>query len=94
MNAIQTFVILLFKPGVRNKEPYYSTSGPNGGRSIRKFHQTSDSEVWSFKPGGVGLVHDDTPHINWRLAISGEDGLIRAANIKISTGRTNRPITH
>ncbi len=43
-------------------------------------------------------VHDDTKRVNWRLAIvesliKGKDGLVRAANIKTSTGRTNRPIT-
>ena len=43
------------------------------------------------------LVHDDTARINWRLAvvedtIVGEDGLVRAANIRTSTGRTNRPV--
>ena len=40
----------------------------------------------------------ETKRVNWRLAIvesliKGKDGLVRAANIKTSTGRTNRPIT-
>ena len=44
------------------------------------------------------MVHDDTPCINWRLAvvedtIVGEDGLVRAANIRTSTGKANRPIS-
>ena len=43
------------------------------------------------------LVHDDGPRVQWRLAvvedlIHGGDGLVRAANIRTSTGRTNRPI--
>ena len=43
------------------------------------------------------LVHDDSPCVHWRLAvvedlIHGGDGLVRAANIRTSTGRTNRPI--
>jgi hypothetical protein len=43
-------------------------------------------------------VHDDTKRVNWRLAvvqslIKGKDGLVRAANIKTSTGHTNRPVT-
>jgi len=43
------------------------------------------------------LVHDDTPRVNWRLAvvedtIVGEDSLVRAANIGTSTGKTNSPI--
>ena len=48
--------------------------------------------------GDVVLVHDDTPRVNWRYAviegvIRGNDGLIRAANIRTSTGKTTRPIT-
>ena len=44
------------------------------------------------------LIHDDKPCVDWRLAvieelIPGGDGVIRAANICISTGKTNRPIT-
>ena len=42
--------------------------------------------------------HDDGPRVNWRLAIVtkllvGGDGLTRAAEIRTSTGTTNRPIT-
>ena len=49
------------------------------------------------KVGDV-LVHDDTPRVNWKYAIiegviRGNDGLIRAANIRTSTGKTTRPIT-
>ena len=44
------------------------------------------------------LIHDEGPRINWRLAviknlITKGDGLVRAADIQTSTGRTNRPIT-
>ena len=65
---------------------------------LREFHQTSGSNVQTIKSGAIVLVHDDTPRLTWRLAvvedtISGQDGLIRAANIRTSTGRTNRPIT-
>ena len=47
--------------------------------------------------GDMVLVHDDGPHVQWRLAvvedlIHGGDSLVRAANIRTSTGRTNRPI--
>ena len=50
------------------------------------------------KVENVVQVHDDTKRINWRLAIverviKGKDGLVRAADIKTSTGYTNRPIT-
>ena len=44
------------------------------------------------------MIHDEGPRINWRLAVvrnlrMGGDGLVRAADIQTSTGRTNRPIT-
>jgi len=64
---------------------------------LRDFHHIKSSNADTVKPGSVVLVHDDTPRINWRLAvvedtIVGEDGLVRAANIRTSTGRTNRPV--
>ena len=64
---------------------------------LREFHQASGNNIQTIKPGAVVLVHDDTPRINWHLAvvedtISGEDGLIRAANIRTSTGKTNHPV--
>ena len=44
------------------------------------------------------LVHDEGPRSTWKLAvvedlIEGGDGLVRAANIRTSTGRTNRPLS-
>ena len=44
------------------------------------------------------MVHDDKPRNTWKLAvieeiIRGNDGLVRAANIRTKNGRTNRPIT-
>ena len=47
--------------------------------------------------GDVVLVHDDKPRTMWKLAvieelIRGNDGLVRAANIRTATGKTNRPI--
>ena len=51
------------------------------------------------KPGLCNTVtcHDDTARINWKLAViesvnKGADGLVRSANIRTATGRTNRPI--
>ena len=42
-------------------------------------------------------MYDESPRSTWKLAIveelrTGKDGLVRAANIKTSQGRTNRPI--
>ena len=49
------------------------------------------------KTGDVVLTHDDTARVNWRMAViesvnKGADGMIRSANIRTSTGRTNRPV--
>ena len=65
--------------------------------SLREFHRTSGSNDCKIATGDIVLVHDDGPRIQWRLAIiedliHGGDGLVRAANIRTSTGLTNRPI--
>ena len=65
--------------------------------SLREYHCTSGNNECKISVGDVVLVHDDGPRIEWRLAvieelIHGDDGLVRAANIRTSTGRTNRPI--
>ena len=49
------------------------------------------------KTGDVVLIHDDTARVNWRMAViesvnKGADRMIRSANIRTSTGRTNCPI--
>jgi len=49
------------------------------------------------KIGDVVLMHDDTPRVQWKLAVieqvnKGADGLIRSANVRTTTGRTSRPI--
>jgi len=66
--------------------------------SLREFHKTSGNNQQKIKAGDIVLIHDDKPRIDWRLAviedmIPGNDGLIRAANVRTSTGKTNRPIT-
>ena len=65
--------------------------------SLREFHKASGKNETTVKVGDVVQVHDDTKRINWRLAvveslITGGDGMVRAANIRTSTGHTNRPI--
>ena len=66
--------------------------------TLREFHKTTGNNIQQVKVGDVVLVHDDTPRVNWKYAviesvIRGNDGLIRAANIHTSTGKTTRPIT-
>ncbi|XP_074651613.1 uncharacterized protein LOC141906269 [Tubulanus polymorphus] len=54
----------------------------------------------TIRKGDVVLVHDDNHNsrLKWKLAlveelVPGNDGLVRTAKIKISNGRTNRPIS-
>ena len=66
--------------------------------SFRESLKTSGNNQQKVKTGDIVLIHDDKLHVDWRLAvieefIPGGDGLIRAANIRTSTGKTNRPIT-
>ena len=66
--------------------------------SLREFHKVSGQNEVELKVGDIVQVHSDTKHVNWRLAvverlIEGKDGLVRAAEIKTSTGFTSRPIT-
>ena len=65
--------------------------------SLREFHKSQGSNYQRVKVGDVVQIHDEGQRLNWRLAvieelITGKDGLVRAANIRTSTGRTNRPI--
>ena len=67
--------------------------------SLREFHKTSGNNQQKIKTGDIVLIHDEKPRIDWRLAviedlIPGGDGLIRAASIRTSTGKTTRPITN
>ena len=67
--------------------------------SLREFHKTTGNNTQRVQTGDVVLVHDDTPRINWQLAviedvIKGSDGLVRAINIHTKSERTNCPIAH
>ena len=61
--------------------------------SLREFHQATGKNKQTIKVGDVVLVHDNTPQTMWKLAvieelIRGNDGLVRAANIRTATGKT------
>ena len=65
--------------------------------SLREFHKCQGNNSQTVKVGDVVQIHDEGSRLGWRLAvieelITGKDGLIRAASIRTSTGRTNRPI--
>ena len=65
--------------------------------SLREFHHTLGNNSQNIKVGDVVLVHDESPRIRWKMAVVkeltiGRDGLIRAANIRTSNGKTNWPM--
>ena len=64
---------------------------------LREFHKTSGNNQQRSKAGDIVLIHDDKPHIDWRLAvikdlIPGGNALICAANVHTLTGKM-RPRT-
>jgi hypothetical protein len=66
--------------------------------SLREIYYTTGNNKQSIQVGDVVQIHDEGPRVNWRLAVvvsllKGNDGLIRSAVIKTSTGVTNRPIS-
>ena len=78
-----------------------SISGVDGGNeyltSWRETHKTTGNNEQQVNIGDVALVHDASARVNWKLAViesvnEGADGLIRSANIRTATRRTNRPI--
>ena len=65
--------------------------------ALRETHKVTGNNEQKVKIGDVVLVHDDTPRMKWKLAViegvnKGADGLIRSADIRTATGKTNRPI--
>ncbi|XP_065901997.1 uncharacterized protein [Dysidea avara] len=65
--------------------------------ALREFHKATGCNTQAVKAGDIVLIHDDTPRVQWKLAVieqvnKGADGLIRSANVRTSTGRTNRSI--
>jgi len=66
--------------------------------SLREFYHPTGRNGQQIKTGDVVLVHDECPRINWKLAVvedlsTGNDGMVRSANIRTKNGVTNRPIT-
>jgi len=65
--------------------------------ALRETHKITGTNEQRIKVGDVVLIHDETPRIKWRLAVieslnKGADGLVRSADIRTTTGKTNRPI--
>ena len=65
--------------------------------TLREYHRSTGQNNQTISVGDVVIVHDEGPRVTWRLAVItkllvGGDGLTRAAEIRTSTGLTNRPI--
>ena len=66
--------------------------------SLREFHKAFGHNKQLIKKGDVVLVHNDKPRLNWKLVVieellTGNDGLVRAANIRTGNHITSRPIS-
>jgi len=66
--------------------------------SLRESHRTTGFNTQEIRIGDVVTVHNEGQRSTWRLAvvkklIKGNDGFVRAAVIRTSTGETSRPIT-
>ena len=66
--------------------------------ALRETHRMTGNNDQRVKTGDIVLVHDDSKRVNWKLAViesvnKGKDNMIRSANIRTATGRTNRPIS-
>ena len=67
--------------------------------ALREFHKVKGTYApQTIKVGDVVLIHDDSPRASWKMAvienlIKGNDGYVRAAEVRTSSARTNRPIS-
>ena len=64
---------------------------------LREQRRETGRNLQTISIGDVVQIHDDGPRIGWKLAVvedvvRGNDGLVRAAKLRTSTGVTNRPI--
>jgi len=65
---------------------------------LREYHKAFGTAKQEIQVRDVVIIYDDVPRTNWKLAvveklITGLDGITRAAEIRTTNGRTNRPIT-
>ena len=66
--------------------------------SLREFHKASGMNMQNVEVGDMVLIHDDGPRLQWRLGIvdsllQGNDGLVRAVNVRTNNRITSRPIS-
>ena len=65
--------------------------------SLREFHKAYGNNNQRIKVGDVVLVHDESPRMLCKMAVvtdlvRGNDGLVRAAKIRMKNTETSRPI--
>ncbi|XP_071149289.1 uncharacterized protein [Mytilus edulis] len=65
--------------------------------ALREFHRINGNNEQDIKVGDIVQIYDETPRINWQLAIIkelvfGQDGLIRSVMLRTKNGITSRPI--
>jgi len=62
--------------------------------SLQEFHKASGSNMQRVKIGDVVLIHNDGPRIHWKLTVIEKlsKGVIRSAEVRTNSGKTNRPI--
>ena len=67
--------------------------------ALREFYKVKGTcAPQAIKVDDVVLIHDDLPRRSWKMAvikglIKGNDGYVRAAEVRTKNGRTNRPIS-
>ena len=70
--------------------------------SLGEFYRTSGTTHQGIKEGDVVIIHDNSPHTTWKMAVVkdlviGRDGLVRAATLctanGTANGTANRPVT-
>ena len=66
--------------------------------ALREAYRAHGSNTQQIKVGDVMLIYNDSPRINWRMAViepvnKGRDGIICSVNIRTTTRRINHPIT-
>ena len=76
---------------------YFQTQWKHEYFSLREFHRSHGNNNQTVKVGDIVQIHDKGPRLSWHLAvieesITGNDGLVRVAIIRTSTGHINHPV--
>ena len=66
--------------------------------SLREFHRTFGNNNQNINVGDVVQIQEDSPRVNWKLAVieelvHGNDGMVRSVKLRTTNGLTNRPVS-